>query len=370
MEKKLMDLKKYTYSLDIFDLLGSDVEGVTPLSRGLFTPKKGAEEPEVKRDPAREMAQLTVAAFGGQDNARKYFGTSLPATSNDYSDLDPWREAALRSAEETELLKQDRGITRSLGLEDVERRNLTGNPFEGNQLAVYKAPPLPDMSPVIDLKRSLSFEDTPEEPSEEATTTITDPTTGRGLMSPQGGNSTSTRTTTSVGIKTPEDAYDIVGEKIGLDPAVWDIYRTELAAIESRGSGNYTAKGGAGDHYDGRYQLGRTAKADAGQLLGMDLPHDAASREAFRSNPTLQEQALAAYTAKNHQYMMSNEKYRNLSPENKAVVLGYAHNQGHGGAKEWLNTGDVGSDAWGTKGTKYSNAIANALSNYARNDNA
>ena len=75
------------------------LEGVTPLSRGLFTPKKGAEE-EVKRDPAREMAQLTVAAFGGQDNARKYFGTTLPVTPNDYSDLDPWREAALRSAED------------------------------------------------------------------------------------------------------------------------------------------------------------------------------------------------------------------------------------------------------------------------------
>jgi len=189
-----MDFNKYKYSLDIFDLLGSDVEGVTPLSRGLFTPKKGAEEPEVKRDPAREMAQLTVATFGGQDNARKYFGTSLPATSNDYSDLDPWREAALRSAEETELLKQDRGITRSLGLEDVERRNLTGDPFEGNQLVKYKAPPLPSMRPVVDFERSLSSEDIPYKEGEEVATTITDPTTGRGLMSPQGGGVSETPT--------------------------------------------------------------------------------------------------------------------------------------------------------------------------------
>lgn len=181
-----MDLKKYVYSLDIFDLLGSDVEGVTPLSRGLFTPKKGAEE-EVKRDPAREMAQLTVATFGGEDNARKYFGTTLPVTPNDYSDLSPWREAALRSAEETELLKQERGITRSLGLEDVERRNLTGDPFEGNQIVRYKAPPLPSMRPVVDFERSLSSEDIPYEEG-EAAATITDPTTGRGLMSPQGGS--------------------------------------------------------------------------------------------------------------------------------------------------------------------------------------
>lgn len=185
-DDKTMDLKKYVYSLDIFDLLGSDVEGVTPLSRGLFTPKKGAEE-EVKRDPAREMAQLTVAAFGGQDNARKYFGTTLPVTPNDYSDLGPWREAALRSAEEAELLKQDRGITQSLGLEDVERRNLTGNPFEGNQLVKYKAPPLPSMQPIVDVERSLSSVDIPYEEGEEVAT-ITDPTTGRGLMSPQGGS--------------------------------------------------------------------------------------------------------------------------------------------------------------------------------------
>lgn len=364
-----MELKKYVYSLDIFDLLGSDVEGVTPLSRGLFSPKKGAEEPEVKRDPAREMAQLTVATFGGEDNARKFLGSTPIATSNDYSDLDPWREAALRSAEEAGLLKMDRGITQSLSLEDVDRRNLTGNPFEGNQIVTYKAPPLPNMAPVVDFQRSLSSEDIPVEEEGVALSgaAITDPSTGRGLMSPQEGNIT--RKVITDGIKTPQESYDIVGEEIGLDPDVWDIYRTELAAIESRGSGDYTAKGGAGDHYDGRYQLGRMAKADAGQLLGIDLAHDAASREAFRSNPTLQERALAAYTAKNHQYMMSNEKYRNLSPENKAAVLGYAHNQGHSGAKEWLNTGDVGSDFWGTKGTKYSNAISNALSNYTSNDN-
>lgn len=365
-----MDLKKYVYSLDIFDLLGSDVEGVTPLSRGLFTPKRGAEEPEVRRDPAKEMAQLTVATFGGEDNTKRYLGVTPNAISNDYSDLDPWREAALRSAEEAELLKMDRGITQSLSLEDVERRRLTGNPFEGNQIVKYKAPPLPNMAPAVDFRRSLSSEDIPLE-DEDVTLdvgTITDLTTGRGLMSPQEGNTT--RKISSVGIKTPQESYDIVGEEIGLDPAVWDIYRTELAAIESRGSGDYTAKGGAGDHYDGRYQLGRMAKADAGQLLGIDLAHDAVSREAFRSDPTLQEQALAAYTVKNHQYMMSNKKYRNLSPENKAAVLAYAHNQGHGGAKEWLNTGDVGSDFWGTKGTKYSNAISNALSNYTSNDNA
>jgi len=359
-----MDMKKYVYALDIFDLLGSDVEGVTPLSRGLFSPKKGAEEPEVKRDPAREMAQLTVATFGGEDNARKFLGSTPTATSNDYSDLGPWREAALRSAEEAELLKMENSITQSLGTEDVIMRNLTGNPFEGNQLTGYKAPPLPEAPRIVSYegKESTRSDDTPP------AATITDPTTGVGLMSPQGSESPS-RIITTTGIKTPENAYTIVGESIGLDPDIWDIYRTELAAIESQGNGNYSAMGGAGDHYDGRYQLGRMAKADASKLLGTPLAHDASSREAFRNDPILQEQALAAYTSKNHQYMMSNAKYRSLPPEQKAVVLGYAHNQGHGGAKKWLNTGEVGSDGFGTRGTKYSNAISSALTQYSNRDN-
>lgn len=177
-----MDMKKYVYALDIFDLLGSDVEGITPLSRGLFSPKKGAEEPEVKRDPAREMAQLTVATFGGEDNARKFLGSTPTATSNDYSDLDPWREAALRSAEEAELLKMENSITQSLGAKDVVMRNLSGNPFEGNQLTGYKAPPLPEAPRIVSYegKESTRSDDTPP------AATITDPTTGRGLMSPQG----------------------------------------------------------------------------------------------------------------------------------------------------------------------------------------
>jgi hypothetical protein len=40
-------------------------------------------------------------------------------------------------------------------------------------------------------------------------------------------------------------------------------------------------------------------------------------------------------------------------------ILGYAHNQGAGGANNWLNTGKVGSDGFGTKGTKYTELIAN-----------
>ena len=75
--------------------------------------------------------------------------------------------------------------------------------------------------------------------------------------------------------------YDLVSDKLGVNKSTWDIYREELAKIESRGSGNYHAKGGANDHYDGRYQLGKDAKIDAAKLLGLKIPHDKKSREKF-----------------------------------------------------------------------------------------
>lgn len=63
--------------------------------------------------------------------------------------------------------------------------------------------------------------------------------------------------------------------------------------------------------------------------------------------------------------MLKSEKYRNLSPEEKLKVLGYAHNQGAGGAAKWLETGKVRSDAFGTKGTMYSQTIGTHLTELA-----
>ncbi len=155
--------------------------------------------------------------------------------------------------------------------------------------------------------------------------------------------------------------YDLVSDRLGVDKNMWDIYREELAKIESRGSGNYHAKGGANDHYDGRYQLGKDAKIDAARLLGLELPHDTKSREKFRGNVDLQEKAFAAYTAQNHRYMMVSPEYRKLSEKQKLAALAYAHNQGHGKAKAWLKTGKVTKDGFGTPGTKFSDALKAAL---------
>jgi hypothetical protein len=185
---------------------------------------------------------------------------------------------------------------------------------------------------------------------------------GKGIMAPADGGADGVQPTDG---KVSEDALqesiDIISNSVGIDADTWNVYRQEIANIESKGSGDYLAKGGYNDHYDGRYQLGRDAKIDAGKLLGIDLKHDADSREAFRNDPSLQERAFAAYTAKNHSYMMKNSTYKNMTPKEQAVVLAYAHNQGHSKAKKWLNTGKVGADAFGTKGTKYSDALRTAL---------
>jgi hypothetical protein len=159
------------------------------------------------------------------------------------------------------------------------------------------------------------------------------------------------------------EAKSIVKAEIGIPSAMWDAYREEISAIESGGQENpYTTKGGANKHYDGMYQLGKVAKQDAADLLGITLGHTAQEREAYRNNPELQEKAFAAYTAKNHSYLMNkSEKYKMLPLKEKLAVLGYAHNQGWSGADTWLETGKTGKDAFGTKGTKYYDALIDRL---------
>jgi hypothetical protein len=153
-------------------------------------------------------------------------------------------------------------------------------------------------------------------------------------------------------------------EKMGMTRSQFEIYKREVANIESKGSGGYAAIGGAGDHYDGKYQMGEVAKMDAARILGEQFPgHDAASRAAFRADPAMQERYFEAYTKANHGYMMSDPLFADASPQRKLEILGYAHNQGWSKALDWLNTGEVGRDKFGTKGTKYVDAINKAFGN-------
>ena len=150
-----------------------------------------------------------------------------------------------------------------------------------------------------------------------------------------------------------------VQSAVGIDKAHYDTFRGTVAQIES--GGKYNIKGGSSGKFDGAYQMVQAAQQDAAKALGIKMP----TREEFRANPELQEKMFDAYTAKNNSYLMKNEKYAAMSPEKKMEVLGYAHNQGAGGASKYLRTGKAQSDAFGTVATKYSKAISG---NYAALD--
>ena len=149
---------------------------------------------------------------------------------------------------------------------------------------------------------------------------------------------------------------DIVSS-MGFSTEDWNLFRNTVAQIES--SGKYDIAGGSGGHYDGRYQLGAAAKTDGARYAGVDDPgHGPAARELFRKNPELQEKIFAGFTKANHNHLMRVSEYKDANPQRKLQILGYAHNQGMGGAANWMETGVVGADGFGTKGTKYTDSIA------------
>jgi len=147
----------------------------------------------------------------------------------------------------------------------------------------------------------------------------------------------------------------------------FQLFLDSIAEIESKGV--YDIKGGSNDHYDGKYQLGEAAKKDAGEILGIDLGHTASARESFRKDPELQERAMKALVMKNHQSLSNKqgESYTSLPEAEQLAILGYAHNQGAGGASKWMSTGEVGEDGFGTAGTKYVDSIRDNLGIYGYN---
>ena len=122
-------------------------------------------------------------------------------------------------------------------------------------------------------------------------------------------------------------------------------------------SGNkYDVVGGYNDHYQGRFQLGKAALKDAG------IGFSAEERKAFLSNPDAQDDAFEAFTLQNHNYLNAkSQKYRDMNQRDKLSILGYAHNQGRGGALRYLQTGDSQADGFGTDALKYVDAVVKAL---------
>lgn len=157
---------------------------------------------------------------------------------------------------------------------------------------------------------------------------------------------------------TPYQPNDIL-KSLNITPQQFDAYRSAVSGIETGGQkgGGYGVMGGAGGSYAGRYQMSHDAIKEAAAYLHESTP----SMKEFLSNPGMQDRYFEAYTALNAQYLSSHNQAFNAMPgAGKLDVLGYAWNQGAGGANKWLNTGVSGSDAFGTSGTKYASAVEDA----------
>ena len=147
-----------------------------------------------------------------------------------------------------------------------------------------------------------------------------------------------------------------------------DFDKFAKVVADKESSNRYNIKGGYNKAYDGKYQLGKGAKADVKAELTSEaeknkMNHsDSKQRKAFRKDKKLQEKAFKIYTQKNHEHLTRYSKaYRDMSDKDKLAVLGYAHNQGATAAEEWLYTGVSGSDGFGTKGDEYTSLVKDAL---------
>ena len=133
-----------------------------------------------------------------------------------------------------------------------------------------------------------------------------------------------------------------------------DIYGQSVGQIES--GNRYEITGGYNNHYQGRFQMGRDALADVG------VGYTAADREAFLADPEAQDAAFRAFTLQNHATLSRlSRRYREMPRTEQLGILGYAHNQGAGGAIDYLRTGTAGRDGFGTNPEIYINAVRNGL---------
>ena len=159
----------------------------------------------------------------------------------------------------------------------------------------------------------------------------------------------------------PYDATNLK-DAVGINDAQYSAFREGLTDLEGK---RYGQVGGAGGRYSGRYQFGPNEIAQTARELGEAPP----SRSDFLADPKMQERYMERYTLGHHNYLSRNsEAYRNLAPEKKLEILGYAHNQGAGrgggkvvGALGYLESGRSGTDGFGTRGTAYFGPIRRRL---------
>ena len=160
----------------------------------------------------------------------------------------------------------------------------------------------------------------------------------------------------SLGLTIPKDL-----EGIFKDAAQWESFTDVIASKESSTDG-YKARGGFNDAYDGKYQMGKVAKQEAEDWLGIKtIGHTPSSRARFRNDRNLQEKYYGAYVSANHAFLKKTSKvYNKLSNDDKIGILGYAQ-QGQGNAREYVNKGIVSVDGNGVRGTKYIDALVKEM---------
>ncbi|MCP1202248.1 phage tail protein [Acetobacter oryzoeni] len=143
------------------------------------------------------------------------------------------------------------------------------------------------------------------------------------------------------------------------NPSRFGLFAQSVAKIEDA---RYNQMGGYNNAYAGKYQMGKGAIKDAARSLHETVP----SQSQFLSDPDMQERYFRAYTSQNEKYLWAHsDTFRNASDARKMEILGYAHNQGAGGALQWLQTGVAAQDGFGTRADRYANEIH---ANFAANN--
>lgn len=141
-----------------------------------------------------------------------------------------------------------------------------------------------------------------------------------------------------------------ITNEMGISQSQYDAFREGVTDIEGK---EYGHMGGGGGRYAGRYQLGPAEITETAARLGVSRPDTG----EFLTNKQEQEQFFENYTLDHYRQMNRNAEFQNMPHERQLEMLGYAHNQGVGGALHYINTGRAGADAWGTSGTAYFDPI-------------
>ena len=149
-------------------------------------------------------------------------------------------------------------------------------------------------------------------------------------------------------------------ETVGTEESYLNYYDTALLTFKDtigkiESANDYSVRGGFNDHYLGKYQMGKAALEDVG------IGYSQEEQEEFLSNPDKQEKAFEEFTKQNHDYLLHRSPmYRNLPQTEQLAVLGYAHNQGRGGALKYLETGETRKDGFGTDAQMYIDEVRKA----------